>query len=239
VATTAIVTGGTRGIGRAIAAALLAEGGRVMVCGRDPDGVAAAVRELEEKAPGRVAGHAADVRDRGAVDALMDAAARRFGGFDALVNNAGVGRFVKVESMTDDDWDAVVGTNLTGAYLCSRAALPHLRRNGGGWIVSIASLSATAPFAGGAAYCASKAALAAFSEALMQEVRAENIRVSVVLPGSVATDFSRSRGADAAAADWKLSPDDVAHAVVDLLRYPARSLPSRIEIRPTRPKSKG
>src|SRR6185503_14003028 len=121
-----------------------------------------------------------------------------------------------------------------GAFYCSRAAISELRRAGGGWIINVASLSARNPFAGGGAYCASKAALIAFSEVLMQEVRFDGIRVSVVMPGSVATEFSgRSAGDDDS---WKLSPDDVAEVVVDMLRHPGRSLPSRVEIRPSRPK---
>jgi NAD(P)-dependent dehydrogenase (short-subunit alcohol dehydrogenase family) len=181
-----------------------------------------------------VAGAVLDVRDRSAVEAVMADAANRFGGFDTLVNNAGVGRFADVGSMTDEAWESVVGTNLSGPFYCSRAALPWLRQSGGGWIISIASLAGKNPFAGGAAYCASKAGLVAFSEALMQEVRFDNIRVSVVMPGSVATGFSRRAAEDDGDVSWKLRPDDVAQAVVDLLRHPARSLPSRVEIRPAR-----
>ena len=233
---TAIVTGGTRGIGRAIAAAILAEGGRVVVTGRDERRVAAAVDDLAANAHGRVAGEALDVRDPAAAATLVARTVDRFGGFDTLVNNAGIGRFVQVGAMTDEDWNSVIGTNLSGPFYCSRAALPSLRRAGGGWIVSIASLAGSHPFAGGGAYCAAKAGLIAFSEALMQEVRADNIRVSVVLPGSVATEFSQSSPAEDAS--WKLSPADVAEAVLDLLRHPARSLPSRLEIRPAKTKPK-
>jgi short-subunit dehydrogenase len=119
-------------------------------------------------------------------------------------------------------------------FHCCKAAIPHLRARGGGWIVNISSLSSTGPFPGGAAYVASKAGVNAFSEALMQELREDNIRVTTILPGSVATGFSgREAGSGA---DWKLLPEDVAQAVVDILRHPPRSLPSRIEIRPSRPK---
>lgn len=233
---TAIVTGGTRGIGRAIADAILAEGGRVMVTGRDTSRLARAVAELEAHAAGRVAGAVADVRDRASVEALMEDAAKRFGGFNVLVNNAGVGRFVDVSEMTPDEWENVIGTNLSGPFYCSRAAIPWLKKQGGGWIINIASLAGRNPFAGGAAYCASKAGLVAFSESLMQEVRFDNIRVSVVMPGSVATEFSSpSHDADAS---WKLTAGDVAEVVVDLLRHPARSLPSKVEIRPAKTKPK-
>jgi 3-oxoacyl-[acyl-carrier protein] reductase len=235
---TAIVTGGTRGIGRAIAEAILRDGGRVMIAGRDRRAAETAARELAVDAgdPSRVAGAGADVRDRAQVEALIAEAAARFGGFDTLVNNAGVGRFADVGAMSDDDWESVIGTNLSGPFYCSRAALPWLRKSGGGWIINIASLAGRNAFAGGGAYCASKSGLVAFSEALMQEVRADNIRVSVVMPGSVATEFSHPSGSTDDS--WKLTAADVAEVVMDLLRHPARSLPSKVEIRPAKPKAK-
>jgi NADP-dependent 3-hydroxy acid dehydrogenase YdfG len=152
-----------------------------------------------------------------------------------LVNNAGVGRLDNVADMSDGDWNEVIGTNLTGVFNCCRAALPHLKSRGGGWVINISSLAGTNPFAGGAAYCASKAGLNAFSEALMQEVRYDNIRVSYIMPGSVATGFG-GRGDAGAGADWKIAPDDVARLVLELVTFPSRSLPSRIELRPSRPK---
>lgn len=234
---TALVTGGTRGIGRAIAAALIGDGHRVMITGRDRAGVDAAVAELGKSGADRAAGYACDVRERGSVEALMAEMTSRFGGFDVLVNNAGIGRFVNVDSMSDEEWADVIGTNLSGPFYCSRAAVPFLKRAGGGWIINIASLAGRNSFAGGAAYCASKAGLIAFSEALMQEVRYDNIRVSVVMPGSVATDFSHPRGGSNDDS-WKLDPADVAQVVVDLIGHPARSLPSAVEIRPSRPKKK-
>jgi short-subunit dehydrogenase len=118
-------------------------------------------------------------------------------------------------------------------YFC-RAAIPQLRKRGGGWIINISSLAGKNPFPGGAAYCASKTGLNAFSEALMQEVRYDDIRVSYVMPGSVATEFRG--GHEPAASDWKLAPEDVAEVVLDLLAHPARSLPSRVELRPSRPR---
>jgi NAD(P)-dependent dehydrogenase (short-subunit alcohol dehydrogenase family) len=231
---TAIVTGGSKGIGLAVARAIVAGGGRVMVGGRDGSQVDSAVRDLGAAgAADRVAGQVADVRHRPAVEALVEATVRRFGAFDTLVNNAGVGAFADVAAMTDADWARVIDTNLTGAFYCTRAAIPWLKKTGGGWIINIASLAGRNYFPGGAAYCASKAGLVAFSEALMQEVRFDNIRVSVVLPGSVATEFSGHPPRPDEEA-WKLSPDDVAEAVVDLLRHPGRSLPSKIEIRPAK-----
>jgi NAD(P)-dependent dehydrogenase (short-subunit alcohol dehydrogenase family) len=230
----AIVTGGTRGIGRAIAKAILADGGAVTISGVNQQRLDIAVRSLSAEIgdSARVAGAAVDVRDRAAVDEMVVQAARRFGGLDLLVNNAGVGVFGAIASTSDEDWSRVIDTNLTGAFYCTRAAIPELRAAGGGWILNIASLAGRNYFPGGAAYCASKAALIAFSEALMQEVRFDNIRVSVIMPGSVATEFSGPASDDS----WKLSPDDVAAVVMDLVRHPARSLPSKVEIRPSQPR---
>jgi 3-oxoacyl-[acyl-carrier protein] reductase len=232
----AIVTGGSSGIGRSVAQALLAAGGHVAVTGRDRVKVEAAVADLGRlgDASSRIMGAAVDVRDRSGVDAFVADAAGRFGGLDVLVNNAGVGAFGDVADMDDETWARVIDTNLTGVFYCTRAAIPEMRRAGGGWIVNISSLAGRNYFPGGAAYCASKAALIAFTESLMQEVRYDGIRVSVVMPGSVATAFDGpSKGEDSS---WKLSPDDVAETVMDLLRHPARSLPSRVEIRPSQPR---
>jgi NAD(P)-dependent dehydrogenase (short-subunit alcohol dehydrogenase family) len=227
----AIVTGGTRGIGLGIARALVADGRRVTITGRDRRRVDDAMRQLGAAAD-RLAGEVVDVRDREAVDRLVAGAVSRFGKVDVLVNNAGVGAFVEVAEMTDDQWDAVLGTNLTGVFYCTRAAIHQMRAGGGGWIINIASLAGRNYFPGGAAYCASKAALIAFSEAVMQEVRFDDIRVSVVMPGSVATDFTGPSATGAA--PWKLTPDDVAQVVMDLLRHSSRSLPSKVEIRPAK-----
>jgi len=231
----AIVTGGSRGIGLAIARAIVAEGGSVMMTGRDAARLDLAVHDLQRAAGDakRVCGAAVDVRDLPAVRRLVADTARQFGGVDTLINNAGVGAFVEVAAMSDDDWARVIDTNLTGVFYCTRAAIPEIKKSGGGWIINIASLAGRNYFPGGAAYCASKAGLVAFTESLMQEVRYDNIRVSVVMPGSVATEFSGPNSDKDTS--WKLSADDVAEAVMDLLRHPGRSLPSKVEIRPSRP----
>ena len=229
------ITGGSRGIGRAIAELLLARGDSVAFTGTSAKGVAAAEGALARASgdAARVLGLVCDVRDAPAVESAMNTTVTRFGGLDVLVNNAGVGVGVPVIETSDEEWRRIIDTNLTGVFNCCRAAIPHLRARRGGWIVNVSSLASKNPFAGGAAYSASKAGLNAFSDALMQEVRHEGIRVSSVLPGSVATEFS-GRGARSGA-EWRLLPEDVALATANLLDHPARSLPSRIEIRPSRP----
>jgi 3-oxoacyl-[acyl-carrier protein] reductase len=228
----AIVTGGSQGIGYAIAEALLKRGMRVAITGRDVGRLAAAAQRLA--AGDRVLRLAGDVGDATAARALVDQAAAAFGGLDVLVNNAGIGLFGNVSDFSVEDWDRLVATNVSGVFYCTRAAIPHLRRRGGGWVINISSLAGVNPFPGAAAYCASKAALDAFTMALMQEVRHDGIRVAAIAPGSVATGFSGRRGEDGA--DWKLSPADVAEVVVDLIAHPSRSLPSRVELRPSRPR---
>jgi len=234
--TIAIVTGGSRGIGFATASALLARGALVGITGTDERRLEDARVALSGNAGSRVMALRADVRVQADVDQAVGRVVTAWGGLDILVNNAGVGGFVEVSEMTSADWHRVVDTNLTGVYHCCHAAIPHLKARGGGWIINVSSLAGKNPFVGGAAYCASKAGLNAFSEALMQEVRHDGIRVSVVMPGSVRTGFSGA--GDGAGTDWKLAPDDVAQVIVDLVGHPARSLPSRVEIRPSRPPRK-
>jgi len=226
----AVVTGGSRGIGLAIATALARAGARVAITGRTQGHLDSAAASAPSIHPIR-----ADVSDSADAGRAIDEAAKVFGGLDLLVNNAGIGRFGNVDALSDEYWREVIGTNLSGVFYCCRAALPHLRRRGGGWIISISSLAGQNPFVGGAAYCASKAGLNAFSEALMQEVRHDDIRVSCIAPGSVSTGFG-GRGPVGGEADWKIAPDDIAELVVDMVTFPARSLPSRIELRPSRPR---
>ena len=177
----------------------------------------------------------ADVGKPDEAGRAIDAAVERFGGLDVLVNNAGVGHFANVADMSAGDWQNVIDTNLSGVFYCCAAALPHLKRRGGGWIINISSLAGKNPFVGGAAYCASKAGLNAFSEALMQEVRLRQ-HPGQLHHARVGRDRLQRRAADNAGADWKIAPEDVADLVLDLVTFPSRSLPSRIELRPSRPK---
>jgi 3-oxoacyl-[acyl-carrier protein] reductase len=233
----ALVTGGSRGIGLAIARALVVEGMHVAVTGRNPEHLSSAAEVLERAAPGSVETIRADMRRYADVEAAVSRTVERFSGLDVLVNNAGIGVFGKVADMTPEQWCDVVDTNLTGVFYACHAAIPQIRRRGGGTIVNISSLAGSHPFPNAAAYCASKAGLNAFSEALMQEVRYEDIRVSCIVPGSVATDFSS--GSAGKEGDWKTSPEDVAEAVLGVLRQNKRSLSSRIELRPSKPARNG
>jgi NAD(P)-dependent dehydrogenase (short-subunit alcohol dehydrogenase family) len=229
----ALVTGGSRGIGLAIAEGLLGAGASVVIAGRDQGHLDAARGTLSGVSdPERVHVARADVGKQKEAAGAVAGAIERFGGLDILINNAGVGVFANVADMETAAWHQVIDTNLSGVFFCCHAAIPAMRQRGGGWIVNISSLAGTNPFKSAAAYCASKAGLNAFTEALMLEVRYDNIRVSCVAPGSVATGFGR---ADAGQDDWKLAPEDVAQVVLDLIAHPDRSLPSRVELRPSKP----
>jgi NAD(P)-dependent dehydrogenase (short-subunit alcohol dehydrogenase family) len=232
---TAIVTGGSRGIGFAIARALVVEGMNVGITGRDEAHLSKARKAIEAAGPGGVETFTSDVRSYADMARVVAGTAARFGRLDVLVNNAGVGVFANVADMTPEQWSAVIDTNLTGVFYATHAALPELRKRGG-YIINISSLAGKNPFPAGAAYCASKSALNAFSESLMQEVRYDGVRVSYVMPGSVATGFSG--GDETKGADWKSSSDDVAAVVVGLLRMDPRSIPSRVELRPSQPPRK-
>lgn len=234
----AVVTGGTRGIGYSVAEGLLMEGANVFICGRSGAEVKKRVAALSaENAANRVDGAAADVGRHEDCRRLIQSAAERFGGVDILVNNAGVGIFSPVDQMKPEDWDAVITTNLSGVFYCCHEAIPHMRKRGGGYIFNISSLAGVNAFPGGAAYNASKFGLNGFSEALMQEVRYDGIRVSYIMPGSVDTDFAASPGTKPRA-EWKLTGKDIAKAVIDLYRFPATALASRIEMRPSQPPRK-
>lgn len=231
----AIVTGGTRGIGRAIAERLVAHGASVAIGARTQaavEQVAAELARSAQRAEQRVLGIRADVGRFEECQTLIARAAATFGRLDILINNAGIGGLKPVLELTPEHWRAVIDTNLSSLFYCSREAIPHLRRAGTGWIINMGSLAGKNAFPGGTAYNASKFGLIGFSEALMQEVRHDGIRVSYIMPGSVATDFD---GMSPGSADWMIQPEDIAQIVIDLLSLPARTLASRVEVRPSRP----
>lgn len=242
---TAVVTGATKGIGLAIAEALAACGANVVVSARTEADVQRAAHELAEgrfryydgpvgAERGGAHGVVCDVRRPEDCRRLIEEAVATFGGIDILVNNAGVGHFATVEEMSIEDWQRVLETNLSGVFYCSHYAIPHLKRRGSGWIINIGSLAGKNAFPRGAVYNASKFGLVGFTEALMQEVRHDGIRVSSIMPGSVATGFTHPT--PGAGDDWKVQPQDIAQIVLDLLDTPERTLPSRVEVRPSRPR---
>lgn len=231
----AIVTGGTRGIGRAIAARLLQEGAKVAICGTRQESIAEAVASLAA-GPEKLFGAVADVSRLDEVRQFVNAVKDRFDGIHILVNNAGSGTFASAAELAPAEWEHMIGINLTGAYYCCHEVLPVLMQGGGGDIINIGSLAGKNPFAGGAGYNASKFGLNGFTEALMLDHRNDGIRASTIMPGSVDTDFGGQPGSGAKSGnEWKIAPEDIAEIVVHLLRMDARTTISRVEVRPSRP----
>ena len=229
----AIVTGGTKGIGLAIAHALVKAGANVSLSARHKAEIEKTATDLGNTGPGRCVGFVCDVRDEAQVKSFFASTVEALGSLDILINNAGIGIFASVEETSGDDFRAVIETNLCGVFYCCREAIPLMKQRGGGYIINVSSLAGANPHARMAAYNASKFALNGFSEALMQEVRHDGIKVSYIMPGSVNTEFGGDQPSEQNS--WQLQPSDVAQVVVDLLNYPNRALPSRVEIRPSQP----
>jgi len=228
----AVVTGGTKGIGFAIAESLSKAGASVFVCGRNDIELAAAASKLSATGPS--AAGICDVRYEDHVREMLESAEQAFGGVDILVNNAGIGIMGKtVEEMSGDEFRQTLETNLFGVFYACHHAIPLMKKRGGGYIINISSLAGQNPHPRMAAYNASKYGLNGFSEALMQEVRHDNIKVSYICPGSVNTEFGGDTPSDAKA--WQLQPDDIAQVVIDLLSMDGRALRSKVEIRPSKP----
>ena len=230
----ALVTGGSKGIGRAIAASLADAGADVALCSRNAREAQRVAAELASSAAGRVVGIGGDVRKLDDVRKMVAQTVERFEGLDILVANAGVGGgFGSVDEITPESWHHVIDTNLTGVYYCCHEAVPEMRKRGAGWIITIGSLAGRYAFAGGTAYNASKFGLLGFTEALMLDVRDHGIRVSCIMPGTVDTYFNEKAPSGES---WKLAPADVARVVLQLVEHEDRSLPSRVELRPSQPK---
>jgi len=228
---TALVTGASKGIGLAVARALLAEGMNVVMGARDEAALTAAAEGAAAAGAGRVLPVTLDVREPASLEAAVAAALSRFGSLDLLVANAGVGARGAIDELDAETWHRVIDTNLTGVFNSVKAVIPALKASRG-MIVTIGSLAGVNFFAGGAAYNASKFGLLGFSQAIMLDLRDHGIRVSTIMPGSVATGFNdRTVSADDA---WKIAPEDIAATVLYLLGMPARTLPSKIEVRPAR-----
>jgi 3-oxoacyl-[acyl-carrier protein] reductase len=226
----ALVTGGSRGIGRAIAVRLAALGARVAICGRDKsalDETLAILRDAGATARAQVS----DVTNPGQVAELVAASESAMGPISILVNNAGVGLFAPVQEQTEANWDTVLDTNLKSVFLVSRAVAPGMIQRGAGDIINISSLAGLNAFAGGALYCASKWGLQGLTACMAEDLRAYGVRVSVVCPGSVATEFSGKRPEQKSNA---LRPEDVAHAVETIVTQAPNSFISQLQIRPLR-----
>jgi NAD(P)-dependent dehydrogenase (short-subunit alcohol dehydrogenase family) len=228
----ALVTGGTRGIGFAVAEALACAGAGVAICGRNSTSLDNAVSQLTKGSQRKVVGKVADVSSSTEVADLFAFVDQELGGIDILVNNAGLGIFKSTAELSIEEWQRTLETNLSGSFYCSRELLHRVKNRGGAYIINMGSLAGKNAFAGGAAYNASKFGLKGFSDAMMLDHRYDNVRVSHIMPGSVDTEFSPSSGR----ADWKIAPEDIAEMVLMLLRMPERTLVSRLEVRPSRPK---
>jgi NAD(P)-dependent dehydrogenase (short-subunit alcohol dehydrogenase family) len=229
----ALITGGSKGIGYGVAEAMVKLGMNVAITSRSKDEVTNAAATLSKLGPGRAIGLKCDVRDYSAQRNVVDQAVHEFGKLDAVVANAGVGRFASIDEMTLDNWNDTIDINLTGVFYTVKASLEALKESQG-FLVTIASLAGSNFFARGAAYNASKFGLVGFTQAVMLDVRDAGVRVSTIMPGSVASHFAGHTPTESDS--WKIQPEDVGRLVVDLLRMPARTLPSKVEVRPARPK---
>jgi len=226
----AVVTGGSEGIGKAVAAALARQGASVMLTSRSRDRAEAAAAELDARHPGTVKGWPCDVREMDQCEALVAATVEAFGGLHILVNNAGIGIFKPIQELSVEEYRAQVDTNLTGVFQCTKAALDALREADDAWILNVGSLASRNTFPRGVGYNASKFGLLGMTEAMMLDLRYEGIRTAILMPGSVNTDFSDHDDRDSA-----IQPEDLGETVLQLLSYPGHTLVSRVEVRPSRP----
>jgi NAD(P)-dependent dehydrogenase (short-subunit alcohol dehydrogenase family) len=228
---TALITGGSIGIGYGIAEALLREGMQVVITGRTKEKLQEAWEKLQLISPS-VAYFVADVRNLAAQHDSVRFTGEKFGSLDVLIANAGVGHFAPIDQLSQEQWHDTIDINLTGVFNTVKAALTKLEESQG-YIITIASLAGTNFFATGTAYNASKFGLVGFTQALMLDVRKKGIKVTTIMPGSVATHFNDNT--PTAADDWKIHPEDIGQMVVDLLKMPDRTLPSKVEVRPSLP----
>lgn len=227
-----LITGGSKGIGYGIAEILLKEGAKVAITSRTQASADEAASRLKKNG-GDVLAVAADVRDESSQKKAVQRVLGEWGRLDVLVANAGLGYFDSIENLTTEQWNETIDTNLTGVFLSVKACIPALK-DSKGYIITIASLAGTNFFAGGSAYNASKFGLVGFTQAIMLDLRKCGIKVSTIMPGSVSTHFNGSEPAESD--NWKIQPEDIGQMVADLLKMHPRTLPSKIEVRPSFPK---
>jgi NAD(P)-dependent dehydrogenase (short-subunit alcohol dehydrogenase family) len=232
---TALITGGTKGIGYGIAVSMINEGMNVAITGRSQEAANKAAAELNKIAKGRAIGLAADVRSMESQAQAVESTIKEFGALDILIANAGVGHFATIEDLSADQWNSTIDTNLTGVFYSVKAAIEAIKKSKG-YIITIASLAGTNFFARGAAYNASKFGLVGFSQAIMLDLRQYGVKVTTIMPGSVATHFNGNIPDDADA--WKIQPEDLGQMTIDLLKMNPRTLPSKVEVRPSMPGKK-
>ncbi|WP_460972813.1 SDR family oxidoreductase [Spirosoma migulaei] len=232
---TALITGGSKGIGYGIAEVLINEGIKVAITSRSSVAAELAAAKLNEIKPGYALGVAADVRDLASQQKAVEAILNQWGQLDYVIANAGVGHFAPIQELTPEQWQETIDINLTGVFYTAKATLNALKKSEG-YFITIASLAGTNFFENGAAYNASKFGLVGFTQAVMLDLRKEGIKVSTIMPGSVATYFNDHQPSDKDA--WKIQPEDIGQIVSDLLKMNPRTLPSKIEVRPTRPGGK-
>lgn len=228
----ALITGGNKGIGYGIAEYLLKEGMKVAISSRSIASAEAAAKDLAPQ--GEVFALELDVRDYSAQEKAVADILEKWGQLDLVVANAGIGHFAPIEDMDIEDWKAVIDTNVNGVFYTSKAAIPALK-DSKGYIITISSLAGTNFFQQGTAYNASKFAVTGFSQAMMLDLRKYGIRVSTIMPGSVTSHFNGHEPSDSDA--WKIQPEDLGELVADLMKMNPRTLPSKIELRPTIPPS--
>lgn len=228
-----LITGGTKGIGLGIAEALVKEGARVAITGRNKQTADEAAKYLNDLGTGKALGLVADVRQYGDQQRAVETVLNTWGKLDVLVANAGLGYFESIESLTIDQWNETIDTNLTGVFFSIKASLDALKKSQG-YIITMASLAGTNFFPKASAYNASKFGLVGFTQAVMLDVRQYGVKVTTIMPGSVATHFNNHT--PVAEDSWKIQPEDLGQMVVDLLQMHPRTLPSKIEVRPTVPK---
>jgi len=231
----ALITGGTKGIGYGIAEAMLQEGMNVAITSRSQEAADKAALELAKIGSGKIIGIQADVRNYESQQAAVQKVTDEFGSLDVLIANAGVGHFAPIGEMTVEQWNDTIDINLTGVFYSVKSSLEALKQSEG-YVITIASLAGTNFFARGAAYNASKFGLVGFTQAMMLDVRQMGIKVSTIMPGSVSTYFNGHTPSESDA--WKIQPEDLGQITIDLLKMHPRTLPSKVEVRPSMPPKK-